>query len=147
MKPTALFRLFLILPLFIAASCSNDKEPAEEFLDVTAHNISGDWQLVQWSNNTLADGTYVYINFTRRNQRFTIYQNEDSFLPRKIEGDYNITTDEELGAIIRGKYDFNGDWSHRYIVKDLTAKSMIWIAVDDPDNVQLFERCDSIPVM
>ena len=146
MKVNLFCRLLFLPMLFIAFACSDDKEPAEPLLDVNANNIQGDWELVEWSGNTLAEGTYVYIEFTRRNQRFTIYQNEDSFLPRMIEGDYNITIDEELGAVIRGKYDYNGDWSHRYIVRDLTAKSMTWIAVDDPANIQLFQRIDSIPV-
>ena len=138
------FTRILLLPLiFIAVACSdNDNEPALPTLEVTAHNISGTWELTEWNGHTLAEGTYVYINFTRRDQRFTIYQNEDSFLPRVIEGDYNIVEDEMLGAVIRGQYDYNGEWSHRYIVKGLTASTMTWIAVDDPDNIQHFTRVE-----
>ena len=53
----------------------------------------------------------------------------------------------ELGAIIRGMYDYDsGDWAHRYIVKSLTASEMIWVAKDDENYVQKFERVESIPV-
>ena len=62
-------------------------------------------------------------------------------------GSFYIETDVELGAIIRGNYDYDsGDWAHRYIVKNLTATSMIWIAKDDDTYVQKFERVDTIPV-
>lgn len=137
--------LFL-LPLFIMfflASCSHkDSEPSDPQLEVTAHNISGSWELVEWNGMELAEGTYVYIDFTRRDRRFTMYQNQDSFLSRKIEGDYNIVYEDGIGSIIRGQYDFNGDWSHRYIITNLTANKMTWVALDDPGNVQVFQRCE-----
>lgn len=133
--------------MLTAIACDKgDDTPAEPLLDVTANNISGIWKLAEWSGNTMESGTYVYIEFTRRDQQFTIYQNQDSFVARKIGGHYNITTDEALGAVIRGQYDYgNGDWRHRYIVRDLTASSMTWIAVDDPDDISMYKRCEAIP--
>lgn len=48
-----------------------------------------------------------------------MYQNLDSFGARKLTGRFAIETDEELGAIIYGNYDYSaGDWQHRYIVTD-----------------------------
>lgn len=54
---------------------------------------------------------------------------------------------QRCGAVIRGQYDNDsGDWAHRYIVRELTATSMKWVAKDDMEYVQLFERVDSIPM-
>lgn len=143
-----LSRLTILLTLaLLAISCR--KEPAampEPLLDVNANNISGVWRLVQWNGNAPAEGTYVYIEFTRRDQLFTIYQNLDSAGGRKITGRYNIYTDDESGAVIRGLYDYgNGDWAHRYIISALTRVRMTWTAKDDPDDVSVYERCEEIP--
>ena len=55
--------------------------------------------------------------------------------------------DVELGAVIRGNYDHDsGDWAHRYVVKSLTASTMVWVAKDDESFVQVFGRIDEIPV-
>ena len=61
-----------------------------------------------------------------------MYQNLDSFGARKLTGRFAIETDEELGAIIYGNYDYSvGDWQHRYIVTDFSKTQMIWTAKDD----------------
>ena len=58
-----------------------------------------------------------------------------------MTGIFNIETDLEKGAIIRGIYDYDeGNWSHQYEVNDLTKDSMIWVATDDPSFVQKFVR-------
>ena len=78
-----------------------------------------------------------------------MYQNLDSFtnVPHVVTGSYFIEYDPELGAIHRGNYDLDaGDWAHRYIVKDLTADQMYWVAKDDPTFIQKFIRVESIPV-
>ena len=78
-----------------------------------------------------------------------MYQNLDSFtnVPHVITGSYYIDTDVELGAVIRGNYDHDsGDWAHRYVVKSLTATTMVWVAKDDETFIQEFKRVDSIPV-
>ena len=78
-----------------------------------------------------------------------MYQNLDSFadIPHKVTGRYSLDTDPEYGAIIRGNYDYDsGDWTHRYIIKDLTRNSMVWVAKDDESFVQRFVRIESIPV-
>ena len=122
----------------------NGREP----LEVNTNNISGKWELVEWNGAPMAEGTYVYMDI-ERGKTYTMYQNLDSFsdIPHVITGSYNLATDPELGAIIRGSYDHdNGDWAHRYIIKDLTATSMIWVAKDDPDYIQKYVRVESIPV-
>lgn len=133
----------------LASSCTKEPVVEIEYLDVNANNISGKWELVEWNGSPLAEGTYVYLDIIRNDRTYTMYQNLDSFqnVPHVVTGAYFIETDPELGAIIRGSYDYDsGDWDHRYIVKDLTAVSMTWIAKDDPDFIQKFERIESIPV-
>lgn len=142
-----------ILTIFAAAvfmlSCTEKPVEIVEYLDVNANNISGKWELAEWNGAALAEGTYVFIDIVRNDRTYTIYQNLDSFndVPHVATGSYNIETDPELGAIIRGNYDHDsGDWAHRYIIKDLTADQMYWIAKDDPDFVQKFVRVETIPV-
>lgn len=139
---------FLLILAATFAGCDDDKSYEDPGLEVSLYNISGTWMIESWNNGAaLADGSYVYLEITYRNgQEFTIYQNLDSFGPRRITGVYNIYTDESLGSIIRGMYDYeNGDWSHRYIIRDLYTDRMTWIATDDPQNVSVYVRCDGIP--
>ena len=136
---------------FFAVSCDrNDMtEPQVEYLDVNANNISGKWELVEWYGYALTAGTYVFMEIVRNDRTFKIYQNLDSFsdVPHVVSGSYYIETDPELGAIIRGVYDHDsGDWAHRYIIKDLTASEMTWVAKDDPDYIQKYVRVETIPV-
>ena len=130
-------------------SCTEKPEVTVEYLDVNANNISGKWELVEWNGAPLAEGTYVYLDIVRNDRTYTMYQNLDSFtnVPHKVTGSYYIEYDPELGAILRGNYDHDsGDWAHRYIVKDLTATEMYWIAKDDRTFIQKYVRVDSIPV-
>lgn len=133
----------------LLSSCEKPEVPAVEYLEVNANNISGSWELVEWNGSPLEAGTYVYMEILRDERTFTLYQNIDSFnnVPHTATGRYSLDTDIELGAIIRGTYDYDsGEWSHRYIIRDLTATEMIWVAKDDPDYVQKYERVESIPV-
>lgn len=133
-----------------AISCIDKPDvEVEEYLDVNANNISGKWELAEWNGSALTDGTYVFMEIVRNDRTFTLYQNLDSFndVPHVVTGSYFIETDPELGAIIRGSYDHDsGDWAHRYIIRDLTRESMIWVAKDDPEFVQKYVRVESIPV-
>ena len=143
--------LTLALLAFAALSC--DKvivtEPQEELLEVNANNLSGKWQLFEWDGNVLAEGTYVYLDIVRNGQTYTMYQNMDSFsnVPHVITGKYTLTTDPELGTIIRGSYDHdNGEWADRYIVRTLTSDKMIWVPTDNHSSYQVFLRVKDIPV-
>ena len=135
----------------VSVSCEKNgiPEPEEPQLEVNANNISGKWELVEWNEAELAEGTYVYIDLVRNDRTYTMYQNLDSFadVPHVVTGSYYIETDVELGAVIRGNYDHDsGDWAHRYVVKSLTATTMIWVAKDNENFIQKFSRVDSIPV-
>lgn len=138
----------ILLSAFAFCSCVEKEEPIV-YLDVNAHNISGSWQLQEWNGTVLDESTYMYVNFVRNDRTYTIYQNLDSFkdVPHVVTGSFFIETDVELGAVIRGNYDYDsGDWAHRYIVKNLTATEMTWVAKDDETYVQKFVRVDTIPV-
>ena len=146
-----ILNLIMFLSAFAAVSCElvEDGGIQEPLLEVNANNISGQWQLKQWNENTLNDDTYVYIDIVRNDRTYTMYQNIDSFkdVPHKITGSYYIEVDPAIGAVIRGNYDHDsGDWAHRYIITDLTRSKMVWTAKDDPAFVQIWNRVDSIPV-
>ena len=140
-------RLLLMAAMVVAmVACTEKDDPSLELkepqLEVTRNNISGAWTLESWKGAPLADGSYVYIDFERSDRTYTMWQNIDSAPARKITGIYNIEIDEELGAVIRGNYDFgNGDWAHRYIVTSLTASQMIWVAKDNAEDVSVYVRC------
>ena len=142
--------LISIIALAISAiSCEKENNAQPQQLEVNAHNISGQWKLTQWNGNALAEGTYVYLDIVRNDKTYTMYQNMDSFtnVPHVITGSYALSTDVELGAIIRGIYDHDcGEWSHRYVIKSLTSNTMEWVAVDDASFTQTYIRVESIPV-
>jgi hypothetical protein len=141
----------LMLAVCLASSCDKNglDDTQEVYLEVNANNISGKWELVEANGSALVEGMFVYLEIVRNDRTFTLYQNHNGFVDdaRIMTGSYNLDTDPELGAIIRGVYDHDsGDWDHRYIIKDLTATKMTWIAKDDPSYIQVFSRIDSIPV-
>lgn len=147
-------KIFTLLSIIafagFASSCEKvDNDPQPEQLEVNSNNISGEWELVEWNGNALAEGTYVYLDIKRKDKEYTMYQNMDSFtnVPHVITGTYTLSTDVELGAIIRGIYDHDcGEWAHRYVIKSLTANEMVWVATDDSSFTQKFVRVDNIPV-
>lgn len=136
--------------LTFAVSCEkHDAEPQIEYLEVNANNLSGQWELTEWNGAPLKEGTYVYLDIIRKDKKYVMYQNLDSYadVPHTVTGSFNIDTDPMLGAVIRGNYDHDsGDWAHRYIVKELTKESMLWIAKDNPEFVQRYTRIEAIPV-
>ena len=84
----------MFLSAFAAVSCElvEDGGIQELLLEVNANNISGQWQLMQWNENTLNDDTYVYIDIVRNDRTYTMYQNIDSFkdVPHKVTGSYYL---------------------------------------------------------
>ena len=134
----------LLSALALLGACDDDMYVTP--LEVTNNNIAGTWQLAEWNGAPLAEGSFVYIEFIRKDAKYVMYQNLDSFGTRKLTGRFVIDNDAELGAVIRGSYDYGaGDWAHRYIVTDFTETSMVWTAKDDRSDVQVFVRCDGIP--
>ena len=146
-------KILILLSIIAIAVVSCEKNPMREDppqLEVNANNISGQWELVEWNGENLTEGTYVYLDIVRNDKTYTMNQNMDSFsnVPHVVTGSYRLSTDEELGAIIRGTYDHDsGEWSHRYIIQSLTANEMFWVAKDDPSFTQKFRRVSTIPVL
>ena len=139
---------FMAVASMACNKIDDPQDKAPEPLEVNTNNISGKWELVEWNGAPMAEGTYVYMDI-ERGKTYTMYQNLDSFsnIPHVITGSYNLATDPELGAIIRGSYDHdNGDWAHRYIIKDLYENEMLWVAKDDASFTQKFRRVSTIPV-
>ena len=138
------FYLTWMLMAVALCGCSKETEKIEPQLEVTPHNISGTWQLESWHNGVqLAEGAYLYMELIRKDACFKSYDNIESAAPRYRTGQFNIEVDPELGAIIRGMYDYSGgDWNHRYIVTSLTASEMIWVAKDDSTEVSVFVRAE-----
>ena len=134
----------LLSALALLGACDDDMYVTP--LEVTNNNIAGTWQLAEWNGAPLAEGSFVYIEFIRKDAKYVMYQNLDSFGARKLTGRFAIETDEELGAIIYGNYDYSaGDWQHRYIVTDFSKTQKIWTAKDDRSDISVYERCDGIP--
>lgn len=133
---------FAAMIMSILIAC-DEKIETPQYLEVTPNNISGSWRLQSSCGESLAEGCYVYIDFDRKKRSFEIYQNTDSFATRYITGHFFIYTDEEAGAVIRGNYDYGNEaWTHRYVVSDLTSKHMVWRALDNPDYVDIYVRCE-----
>ena len=139
---------FMAVASMACNKIDDPQDKAPEPLEVNTNNISGKWELVEWNGAPMAEGTYVYMDI-ERGKTYTMYQNLDSFsnIPHVITGSYNLATDPELGAIIRGSYDHdNGEWADRYIVKTLTADKMIWVPVTNSTSYQIFHKVKDIPV-
>ncbi len=142
MKRFILLTISLFALGFVA--CDNEPEvPTEPQLEVTANNIAGEWQLAEWKGAPLAEGSYVYLSFDRRERTFVIYQNLDSFSTRTLTGSFYIETDPERGAVIRGSYDYDrGDWANRYYVISLTANEMVWASSNNVVDQSVYVRAE-----
>ena len=146
MKLTDFIKVFSLL-LLLLTSCQKE-EPKIEGLNVTPNNIAGDWQLVNWRGESLKEPTYFYMSVERKDKKYTFYQNIDSMgdMPHVVTGRYNIIEAPGLGWVIIGEFDYSsGDWSHRYVVEQLTSTEMTWVATDDSEEVKKFVRVQSIP--
>ena len=97
----------LLSALALLGACDDDMYVTP--LEVTNNNIAGTWQLAEWNGAPLAEGSFVYIEFIRKDAKYVMYQNLDSFGTRKLTGRFVIDNDAELGAVIRGStthYDY-----------------------------------------
>lgn len=144
MKKIFKFALLSLL-LALCGACDDDTK-AEAWLDVNVNNVAGTWQLAEWNGAPLPVGSYVYLKLIRRDCLFEMTQNVDSFQKRELTGRFGIANDEERGAMIRGLYDHGaGDWKHAYLISELSADRMVWTALDDPDDISVYVRIESIP--
>ena len=85
-----IFKLMALFAfLFCLTSCDDD-EPVIPTLEVTPANLNGTWELSEWNGAPLAEGTYCYITFNRKEQTFEMYQKFDSMYARYITGNFSI---------------------------------------------------------
>jgi hypothetical protein len=126
----------------LAMGCSEPDHNGTLFLDVTYNNIAGVWSLQSFDNGVeLGEGTYRYIVLDRKERRFVSYDNLGSMAQVKRTGRFDIYTD--AAAIIRGSFDYGqGDWEHRYYVRNLTTDSMVWVATDNENVVMVYTRAE-----
>lgn len=137
--------LAVVFVALFSTSCDKGISIDEDLLPVTAHNISGNWKMVEINGKPLADSTFFYIKFVRNDKTFEQWTNFDSYsdVPSYKSGSFNIITNEY--AVLRGNYDFGfGDWNSNYIVR-LTPDSMKWTDEKDDSEIRQFVRVDSIP--
>ena len=89
-----LMALFAFLLCFI--SCDEDEKAEIPTLPVTAANLNGTWQLSEWNGQPMAEGTYCYITFNRKELTFEMYQKFDSMYVRHITGHFSLENDPYL---------------------------------------------------
>ena len=141
-------KIFPLLFLALTIAFTACEKPIEEIpaLEVNYINLDGTWQLAEWNDAPLADGTWLYIVLDRKEHTFKVYDNLNSMYPHLSTGVFEITNDWRVGDIISGTYDYeNGAWNHDYIVTDLYQESMLWTAKDDATEVQKFVRVAEVP--
>ena len=142
-----IFNLMALFAFLCCFSACDDDEAVIPTLAVTPANLNGTWELSEWNGQPLAEGTYCYVTFDRKEQTFEMYQKFDSMYARHITGSFSIEEDPYLGSVISGVYDFgNGDWNNEYIVTDLLETgSMVWTAKDNESDVNKYVRCETVP--
>ena len=97
MKRFILLTISLLMATMGFVACDDDPVvPTEPQLEVTANNIAGEWQLSSWKGAPLAEGSYVYLAFDRRERTFCIYQNLDSFSTRELTGGFYIEGHDDV---------------------------------------------------
>ena len=128
-----------------AVSCDKSGTETEEYLSLTYYNVAGTWELVEWNGEPLAEGTYAYIELTRQHE-FTSCSNirTTSSVAEVLTGEFDIDNEDNT---VGGYYDYMDymQWSHRYVVSELTSDRMVWTASDDPGEVRVYLRTDAIP--
>lgn len=136
------FAVLAVMTGIALSSCQKIEGDQVDYLEVNASNLHGDWELTAINGQPLAEGTYFHINFNRSGNEYTIRETLTSIpaAPNVDEGKFEIYTDPELGAYIRGIDSVMEEWSDMYVIKDLTATTMTWIGVNDPDFIQTFKR-------
>lgn len=141
-----LFRMMALFMLLIGFTACEDDEETVSTLEVNYANLNGTWQLAEWNGKPLAEGTYCYITFVRKDKTYEMYQKFDSMYARCVTGTFTVENDDYLGYIISGDYDLKGEWANSYIVTDLLPSgSMIWTVKDDYNDVSKYVRCDGVP--
>lgn len=118
--------------------------PNDINIPVSHTAIDGCWQLTKWQGAPLAEGTYLYIEFDRKERRYTMWDNIDSMYATDTTGTYTITEEEDGTYTLSGTYDYGvGDWSNDYVISlHDEGNTMQWSSTD---LVMDFVRIAEIP--
>ena len=144
-----LLRVTLTLIALIAiVGCDkqSDSEPQTKPMAITYSMLDGAWQLTAWNDRPLAEGTFCYVEFDRKEQRFAFYDNLATMYVRLATGSFTIERDDYDRYILSGTYDYGlGDWNDEYeVVAYAPGDSMLWRRADGNEEL-CFERIERIP--
>ena len=140
----------LVATLIVVATIAGCEKPAplptEEKIAVTYAALDGCWQLSMWQGAPMAEDTYLYIEFDRREHRYTIWDNIDSMYATDTTGTFAIT-EEDGTYTLSGTYDYGvGDWSSDYrVTLSNEGERMQWISRSGSFQTMDFVRIEAIP--
>ena len=143
-------RLLAVILMATTLSLSSCEKPAplptEERIAVTYAALDGSWQLTMWQGAELAEETYLYIIFDRKEHRYTMWDNIDSMYATDTTGSFSISEEEDGSYTLTGTYDYGmGEWSYAYMVTlDEGGNRMVWRA-RGASEVMVFKRVAEIP--
>ena len=143
-----LLATLLVAVTTLMASCERPAPiPTDESIAVTYTSLDGSWQLTMWQGAELAEETYLYITFDRKEHRYTMWDNIDSMYATDTTGTFTITEEEDGTYTLSGTYDYGmGDWSSDYCVTLWNeGERMQWISRDGSFQAMDFVRVESIP--
>lgn len=150
MKRLTYLLMVLATALLTATACTekpsepiipDGPQPSDE--ELTAEYITDVWALVEWSSG-LAEGSYCYLQFDGKNNRYDMWDNLGSMYANHRSGSFAIS--EEDGCYyIRGTYDNGvGDWNDSYEVEVFNFDLMDWISLSTGE-VMRFRRIFELP--
>ena len=142
-----LLATLLVAVTTLMASCERPVPlPTDESIAVTYTSLDGSWQLTMWQGAELAEETYLYITFDRKEHRYTMWDNIDSMYATDTTGSFSISEEEDGTYTLTGTYDYGmGEWSYAYMVTlDEGGKRMVWKA-RGASEVMVFKRVEAIP--
>lgn len=141
----------LVATLIVVATIAGCEKPAplptEEKIAVTYAALDGCWQLSMWQGAPMAEDTYLYIEFDRREHRYTMWDNIDSMYATDTTGTFAITEEEDGTYTLSGTYDYGvGDWSSDYrVTLSNKGERMQWISRSGSFQTMDFVRIEAIP--
>ena len=144
-----IFSLAIMASALLVSSCDNDNlqnEAKEHNRAVTYYTIDGVWQLAEWNDAPLAEGTCLYLKLDRKEHRFEMWDNLNSMYTIMRSGSFLLSIDDMHQDIISGWYDYGiGDWASDYAVElNNEGDKMLWRAVDSREKM-LFVEIDELP--
>ena len=137
-----------VVATLLAAGCEKPAPlPTEKSMAVTYATLDGSWQLTMWQGAAMAEETYLYIDFDRREHRYTMWDNIDSMYATDTTGTFAITEEEDDTYTLSGTYDYGvGDWSSDYrVTLSNKGERMQWISRSGSFQTMDFVRIEAIP--